>query len=75
MSGFEQEFPGQVAAHNVDATIPESELVVEELGWVNHGLFIRSPGGEALWNQPDHQVNVDDARAKLKELLSPDQSS
>ena len=75
MSGFEQEFPGQVKSQNVDATIPESKAVVQELGWGNHGLVIRSPGGEALWNQPDHEVNVDDARAKLKELLSTDDSS
>ena len=75
MSGLEQEFPGQVTAHNVDATTPESKAVVQELGWGNHGLVIRSPGGEALWNQPDHEVNVDDARAKLMELLSTDDSS
>jgi aspartate/tyrosine/aromatic aminotransferase len=75
VSGFEQEFPGRVTAQNVDATTPESKVVVEELGWGNHGLVIRSPGGESLWNQPDHEVNVDDARAKLKELLSSDEAT
>ncbi len=75
MSGFEQEFPGRVTAQNVDATTPESKVVVEEFGWGNHGLVIRSPGGESLWNQPDHEVNVDDARAKLKELLSSDEAT
>ncbi len=75
MSGLEQEFPGQVTAHNVDATTPESKTIVQELGFGNHGLVIRSPSGEALWSQPDHEVKLDDARAKLKELLSPGESS
>ena len=69
MSGLEQEFPGRVLAHNVDATTPESMTAVENLGFSNHGLVIRSPGGDALWSQPDHEVDIEAVRAKLSELV------
>ena len=69
MSGLETEFPGKVNAHNVDATTPESKAICEGLGFGNHGLVIRSADGETIWSQPDHEVNVDDARAKLRELF------
>ena len=68
MSGLEQEFPGRVKAFNVDATTAESKAAVAELGFKNHGLVIHSAQGEALWKQPDHQVEMEDVRAKLKEL-------
>lgn len=70
MSGLEQEFVGKVVAQNLDATTPESAAVCRELGFTNHGLVIRSSNGEVLWSQPDHEVDMDDVRAKLKELTS-----
>jgi hypothetical protein len=42
----------------------------EGLGFANHGLVIRSADGETLWSQPDHDVKIEDVRAKLQELLS-----
>ena len=69
MSELEQQFPGRVTAQNVDATTPESEQAVQALGFANHGLVIRSADGKALWQQPDHEVKVDDARNALEELL------
>ena len=69
VSGLEAEFPGQVVAQNVDASTPQSRRAVEELGFIDHGLVIRGSKGEALWKQPDHDVNVDDVRNALKKLL------
>lgn len=69
MSGLEQEFPGRVHGLNVDATTPEAAGACEELGFNSHGIVIRSSAGEVLWTQPDHDVNIDDVRAKLRELL------
>ena len=65
---LEQEFTGSIVARNVDATTPESEEIVKNLGFNNHGLVIRSPEGETLWSQPDHEVVVADVRAALEEL-------
>ncbi|HSR52629.1 MAG TPA: hypothetical protein VLV83_17535 [Acidobacteriota bacterium] len=70
MSGLEEEFPGQVKAENLDATTPEAKEVCQSLGFQNHGLVIRSPQGDVLWTQPDHQVQIEDVRAKLKELTA-----
>ena len=69
VSGLEQEFTGKVVSQNVDATTPESAKICQDLGFGNHGLVIRAPDGEALWKQPDHEVDMDDVRAKLKELI------
>ncbi len=69
MSGLEQEFPGQVAARNVDATTPESRLVIERLGFRSHGLVVSSSEGEVLASQADHQVDMERVRATLRELL------
>jgi hypothetical protein len=71
VSGLEQEFSGKVSAQNVDATTPESKEICQDLGFANHGLVIRSPGGETLWKQPDHDVNIDDVRAELEKLTQP----
>ena len=71
VSGLEQEFEGKVLASEFDATTPESKEIIQALGFQNHGLVIRSPEGEALWKQPDHEVNVDDVRGQLEELLQP----
>ena len=69
MSGLEKEFNGRVKGQNVDATTPESKKVIKELGFENHGLVIRSAEGKVLWKQKDHDVNMDDVRSALKELL------
>ena len=68
MSGLEQEFPGRVEAHNLDATTEGAKLEVQGLGFKNHGLVIRAPEGEVLWKQPDHTVQMDDVRKELREL-------
>jgi len=68
VSGLDQEFAGKVVAGNVDATTPETAAVCRELGFTNHGLVIRTADGQTLWQQPDHEVDMDDVRAKLTEL-------
>ena len=69
MSDLEQEFPGRLVARNVDATTAESKRTVEELGFGNHGLVIRSGDGEVLWKRPDHEVDVVELRGALEKLL------
>ena len=69
MSGLEQDFPGSVKAQNLDATTPENKSVVKELGFKSHGLVIRSADGKTLWKQPDHDVDMDDVRKAIKDLL------
>ncbi|MDP6932563.1 MAG: hypothetical protein QGG40_06575 [Myxococcota bacterium] len=71
MSGFEQEFPEQVRIANIDATTPESKTAVAALGFQSHGLVVRSAGGEELFKQADHSVNVDEVRAALQGMSSP----
>jgi hypothetical protein len=68
VSGFAQEFPGKVAAENVDATTPEGAAAVKSLGFQSHGLAIRSPDGNVLWKQPDHTVRIEDVREELRRL-------
>jgi len=68
VSGLEQEYPGKVKAQNVDATTAESRAAVQELGFKNHGLVIRSPDGKVLWKQSDHHVAIEDVRAELARL-------
>jgi hypothetical protein len=69
VSGLEQDFPGSVKAQNLDATTPENKNVVKELGFKSHGLVIRSSDGKTLWKQPDHDVDMDDVRKAIKDLL------
>jgi len=66
---LEQEFPGQVKVHNLDAATPENKIVVKELGFKSHGLVIRSADGKVLWKQPDHDVKMDDVRKAIGDLL------
>jgi len=65
---LEQEFPGKVKAHNVDATTPEGKKIVQDLGFKSHGLAIRSADGKVLWKQPDHDVQMDDVRQAISDL-------
>jgi hypothetical protein len=69
VSGLEGEFPGQVKANNVDATTPEAKQAIQELGFKSHGLVIRSAEGKVLFKQPDHTVNLDDARKAITGIL------
>lgn len=71
VSGFEQEFPGQVKAQNLDATTPEAKAVIKDLGFKNHGLVVRSADGTVLHKQPDHSVDIDMARAAIAAILKP----
>ncbi len=68
MSGLEQEFPGKVEAENVDATLPDAQAAIRELGFRSHGLVIRSSDGKVVWKQPDHTVRMEDVRAELQRL-------
>ncbi len=70
MSGLEQEYKGKVKGENLDATTPENQKVVKELGFDNHGLVIRSSSGKVLWKEPDHEVRVEDVRKELDRLLA-----
>ncbi len=69
VSGLDAEFPGKVRAQNVDATTEESRRVVQDLGFKNHGLVIRSADGKVLWRQADHNVAIADVRAELARLI------
>ena len=70
MSGFETEFEGRVTGQNLDATTPEATQVVQNLGFTNHGLVVHAGGGgDVLFKQKDHDVKVDEVRAKLGELI------
>jgi hypothetical protein len=71
VSGLEKEFPGQVKARNVDATTPEAKKAIQDLGFKSLGLVIRSADGKVLHKQPDHTVNMEDARKALAEILKP----
>ena len=68
VSGLDAEFPGKVRAQNVDATTEASRRVVQDLGFKNHGLVIRSADGKVLWRQADHDVAIEDVRAELARL-------
>lgn len=69
VSGLEQDFPGKVKAANVDASTPEAVKAIKDLGFKNHGLVVRDPGGKVLHKQPDHSVDVDAARKAIAEIL------
>jgi hypothetical protein len=69
VSGLEQDFPGKVKAQNIDATTPENKKIVKDLGFQSHGLVIRSADGKTLWKQPDHDVQMEDVRKAIKDLL------
>ena len=69
VSGLEQEFPGKVTSHNVDATTPEAREAIRDLGFKSHGIVIRSTDGKVLWKQPDHAVQMENVRKALHEIL------
>jgi hypothetical protein len=69
VSGLEEAFPGRVKAQNLDATTPEAKAVIAEMGFNNHGIVVRSPEGEVLFKQPDHDVNMDDVRQAVEQAV------
>jgi len=69
VSGLEQDFPGKVKARNLDATTPENKKIVKDLGFQSHGLVIRSADGKTLWKQPDHDVQMEDVRKAIADIL------
>jgi hypothetical protein len=69
VSGLEQKFPGKVTAQNVDASTPEAKKEVQDLGFISHGLVIRSTDGRTLFKQPDHKVQMDGVEAALHQIL------
>jgi hypothetical protein len=69
VSGLEEAFPGRVRAQNLDATTPEAKADVAGLGFNNHGIVVRSPEGEVLFKQPDHDVNMDDVRQAVEQAV------
>ena len=69
VSGLEQEFPGKVAAHNVDATTPQAREAIQDLGFKSHGIVIRSTDGKALWKQADHTVQMESVKKAIHEIL------
>ena len=69
VSGLEREYPGKVTGENLDATTPENEKAVKDLGFDSHGIVIRSADGKVLWKEKDHAVKMDDVRAELDRLL------
>jgi hypothetical protein len=66
---LEQDFPGKVKAQNLDATTPENKKIVKDLGFNSHGLVIRSEDGKVLWKQADHDVDMDDVKKAVADLL------
>ena len=69
VSGLEQAFPGKVTAHNVDASTQEAKKDVQDLGFISHGLVIRSTDGQTLFKQPDHKVEMEGVVQALHEIL------
>jgi hypothetical protein len=69
VSGLEQKFPGKVTAQNVDASTPEAKKEVQDLGFISHGLVIRSTDGRTLFKQSDHKVAMDGVEAALHQIL------
>jgi hypothetical protein len=69
VSGYEEEFGEGIRVAEVDATTPQAKIVVESLGFKNHGLVVHSGDGEVLFKQPDHEVNLDEVHAWVAQQL------
>jgi len=69
VSGLEQEFPGKVTAHNVDATTSQSRGAIRDLGFKSHGIVIRTADGKVLWKQADHTVQMESVKKAIHEIL------
>jgi hypothetical protein len=69
VSGLAQEFPGEVNARNVDASEPEARNELNALDIKSHGLVIRADDGRFLWKESGHNVDMDDVRGALHQIL------
>jgi len=67
--GLEQEFPGKVTAQNIDATEPGARAAIKDVGFISHGLVVRSAEGAVLWKQADHTVRIDEVRDAVGRIL------
>ena len=47
---------------------PEAKAAVAQLGFKSHGLVMRR-GGEVVFQQPDHRVEVEQVRLALERML------
>ena len=70
VSGLDKEFAGVVKTENLNARDAESQKVIKEVGFRNHGLIIRNARNEIVWKQADHTVNMDDVRTAIRTLLN-----
>ena len=66
---MDKDYAGKVHGQNLDATTEENEKICKELGFSSHGLAIRSADGKVLWKQADHDVNMDDVKKAVADLL------
>lgn len=70
VSGLQQEFPGKVTAHNVDAITAQAREAIRDLGFKSHGIVIRrSADGKVLWKQADHTVQMESVKKAIREIL------
>ena len=69
VSGLEQDFPGKVTAHNVDATTSEGVEAAKNLGFKSHGLVVRAEDGRVLIKEADHTVDMEAVRKTIRTSL------
>jgi hypothetical protein len=75
LATLEKEFPGQVRTRVADATAADSVRAMRVLGIPEHGIVIRSPNGAVLWKYEDHNVNLDEVRKEVKDLIAYQQQA
>ncbi len=63
-------YPGQLTVRTVEHLEPEVKAAVAQLGFKSHGLVMRR-GGEVVFRQPDHRVEVEQVRLALERMLGP----
>jgi len=69
VSGLAQEIPGEANARNVDASEPEARTELNTAGIKSHGLIVRADDGRLLWKESGHQIEMDDVRHALHQIL------
>ena len=75
VSGLEQQFPGKVTARNIDASDPDRQEEIQQLGFRTHGLVIRSAkDGTMLFKQTDHTVDMTAVQGAIRQILQTKQS-
>ncbi len=68
------QYPGELSVHTIEHLEPGAAQAVKALGFRSHGLVIRV-GDEIVFRQPDHRVDIEEARAALKRILGPPKGS